>query len=294
MRYVYNEAAYLVLTKYCEHRITISNYICTMKRMLWAILLIGVLGCSEYQKVLKSGDLEYKYEKALEYYNEDDYYRALSLLEELVTLMRGSGKSEEIYYYYAYCHYYQKDYILAAYHFKKFTMNFPNSEKVEECLFMAARCHYLNSPPYSLDQTDTKKAIKELTLFVNNFHESELVDSCNTLIDNLRAKLEKKDYAIANLYFKTENYKAAITSLGNFINKYPDSDRVEEAKYTILKSYYIVTRNSVDKKKLDRINETIEAYLNFVDAFPNSKVLSDAEQIYKQVMMEKEQIERNN
>ena len=64
--------------------------------ILIAFILLIINSCSEYQKVLKSTDYNLKYEKAIEYYEEEDYYRALSLLEELVSLYRGSERAERI------------------------------------------------------------------------------------------------------------------------------------------------------------------------------------------------------
>ncbi len=262
-----------------------------MKHLIWASFIVLFASCSDFQKVLKSNDFELKLTRAKEYYEKDDYYRALSLYEELVPQSRGTGRAEEIYYYYSYCHYYQNDYILGAYHFKKFTMNFPNSKKVEECLFMAAMCHYKNSPPYSLDQTDTKKAIKELELFVNNFTQSERIDSCNALIDKLRGKLEKKEFEIAKLYFKTQNYRAAAESFSTFVTEFPDSDRAEESRYLAIQARYNLAKNSIPKKKLERINDTYEAYTAFVDLHPNSKWLKSAEKIYETLKRDQEQEE---
>ena len=78
-----------------------------MKKILLPILFLLLLAsCSKYQKILKSTDLNLKFEKAVAYYEKDDFNRALPLLEELSTAFRGSAKAEEVNYYYAYCHYY--------------------------------------------------------------------------------------------------------------------------------------------------------------------------------------------
>ena len=67
--------------------------------LLLIVLLIA--SCSEYQKVLRSDDPNLKYEKAVEYYQEGDYFRSMQLFDELVILYRGTAKAEKIYYYYA-------------------------------------------------------------------------------------------------------------------------------------------------------------------------------------------------
>ena len=69
----------------------------------FVVLLFILSSCSKYQKVLKSTDLGFKYDKAVEYYDTGEYYRAEALFGELIGLYRGTGKAEEIYYYYAYC-----------------------------------------------------------------------------------------------------------------------------------------------------------------------------------------------
>ena len=96
------------------------------KYYLFTVLLVAV-SCSKYQKILKSTDSDAKYNAAVKYYEKKDYYRALPLLEELITVYRGQGRAEKVYYYYAYSNYYLEDYELAAYHFETFANTFPKT-----------------------------------------------------------------------------------------------------------------------------------------------------------------------
>ncbi|GAB4254677.1 MAG: outer membrane protein assembly factor BamD [Vicingaceae bacterium] len=253
-----------------------------------------LFACSEYQKVLKSSDLDYKYEKALEYYENDEYFKALPLFEELIPLYRGSSRAEKVYYYYCYCNYYEEFYDVAAYHFKKYSKTFSTSSHAEEALFMSGYCNYIQSPAPSLDQTNTKRAISELQLFINSYPTSNLVDSSNSLIDKLRSKLEEKSYNNAYLYYKTENYKSAIIALNNHLKDYPETDKAELVNFIILKSNYFLAINSIQEKKLERFNNTIEAYYNFVDLFPNSKYIKEAEAYFNKAIIEKTNLENKN
>ena len=151
-----------------------------------------LFSCSEYQKILKNTDPEFKYTQALNYYDNGDYARALQLFEDLLGYYRGDSKSEDIYYHYVYCNFYMQDYISAAYHFNNFVSKFILSEKNEEMSFMSAYCHYLDSPRFSLDQTNTHKAIDELQLFISNYPTSDSIPRVNELILVLNKKLEKK------------------------------------------------------------------------------------------------------
>ncbi|MFT7249838.1 MAG: outer membrane protein assembly factor BamD, partial [Arcticibacterium sp.] len=153
------------------------------------IILTVISSCNEYQKVLKSPDVDYKYEKAVEYFNDEEYDKAYPLFDELLILYRGSDKAAEVYYYYAMTSYQLKDYILAAYHFKNFAKTFPNHPKTELAYYMMGYCDYLESPIFSLDQDFTYKAINNLQLFANLYPKSDKLLSANELIDELRAKL---------------------------------------------------------------------------------------------------------
>ncbi len=247
----------------------------------FVLILLFVTSCSEYQKLLKSSDYSLKYDKAIEYYNEEDYFRAQSLFEELLPLFKGTERGEKVYYHYNYCLYNEGEHILAGYHFKNFARTFPNSKHKVESEYMAAYCQYLNSPGPDLDQSYTRKAINELQLFINKYPESDKVENCNNLIDELRLKLETKAYKSSKLYFDIGDYLSASTSLKNALIKYPDTQFREEILFLILKSTYLYAQNSIEKKQNERYQSTITEYYALIDEYPKSNHLSQAEKIFE-------------
>ncbi len=249
--------------------------------ILLIIPLIAVLSCSNYQKVVKSADNEYKFEKAVEYFEKGDFYRSLMLFEQLNMIYRGTGKAQELTYYLAYCYYEQQDYLLASYYFKRYAKSYPNADRAEECLFMNAYCYYLDSPKFSLDQSNTYEALTELQLFVDQFPQSDRVEQANELIDELRAKLEQKNFEIAELYYKMQDYQAAITSLENILKDFPDSQHKEQILYYILKSYYNYAQNSIKDKQKDRFVLAVESFNTLIITYPETEFLKDAHQVHR-------------
>ena len=125
-------------------------------------------GCSsQFAKVLKSTDYEYKLKKADEYFNNKKYRFAQQLYEELFPVFKGSDKFENLYYKYAYCAYYQKDYLNAENLFKTYLEVFPNSARPEEVEYMRAYTFFKQSPKAELDQSNTIKAIGMMQTFIN-------------------------------------------------------------------------------------------------------------------------------
>ena len=43
------------------------------KHLLFLSIVLILFSCGEYQKVLKSSDVDYKYNKAIEYYEKEDF-----------------------------------------------------------------------------------------------------------------------------------------------------------------------------------------------------------------------------
>lgn len=252
-----------------------------MRRALFfPALVVFAFGCSGYNKVLKSNDPEYKFQKAVEYYKDGDCFKSLPIFDELIPILRGTQRSEDVYYYFAYNHYCTREYYLANFYFKNFVKNFPSSKYTEECTFMAAMCSYQISPDYTLDQTQTKLAIDEFQLFMNRYPGSSLRDSCNTMIETLRLKLETKAFDVAKQYLKTEKYKAAHLAFDNLFRDYPGTRFREEAMYLQVKAAHLYANNSLPAKMFERHESTVKSYLNFVAAFPESQWLKDAENYY--------------
>jgi outer membrane protein assembly factor BamD len=258
------------------------------KSLVILIAFVGftVVSCSKYNRLLKSDDYAKKLEMAIYYYEKTDYYRALQLFDDVIAVYRGKEQAEKIHYYYAYCYYGQEDYLIASYHFKNFSKIFPNSKYAEECLYMSAYCKYLDSPVYSLDQSSTYEAIKELQAFINFYPKSERVAEANKLIDDLRAKLAKKFFETAKLYYKIESYNAAQIAFNNVLKDFPETSFKEEILYYIVKSNYYLAKNSVESKKNERLNNVVTSYNNFVNVFPQSKYLNELQGMYKNVLSE--------
>ena len=235
-------------------------------------------GCSnEFSKVLKSKDSEYKLKKADEYYAKKKYKNAETLYVELFPVFKGSDKFEELYYKYAYCSFYQKNYANAENLFKGFLGVFPNSPKAEEIAFMHAYTFYKQSPIVELEQTNTTKAIGMMQSFISMYPNSSRIPEANEIIAKCRAKLEEKEYQAARLYYNIQQYRAAGISFINLINTYPESTRGEEYMLMAIKSYYEFARLSVPGMQEERYAKVASEYLDFVDRYPESELLKEAE-----------------
>ena len=257
-----------------------SKHMQSLPALLGFLFLIFALqSCQTPERVLKSNDLDYKIKTATKWYNKKEYVKCIPVFEELMGLMKGTKSTEDIYYMYCWANYKQQDYLLASYHFNNFTKLNPNSDKAEECLYMSAKSHAKLSPKYQLDQTNTYKAIESFQTFVNSYPESNRVDTANDEFTQLRKKLEKKMLKNADLYYKTEMYKAAATYYKNILVDYPDTDDPDYIYFMIVKAYDKYAKNSMPGKKAERYHDVSKAFDDFQYRFPKSKYLLEAKEI---------------
>lgn len=246
------------------------------------ILLVTIVftGCkSKFEKLRLSTDVAKKYQEAIRLYNKKDYSKALILFEDLTQRYRGRTEAEDLSYYYAYTNYKLNDFLSARYHFKNFAETYPSSAKAEECRFLVAYCFYLDSPNYSLDQTNTYKAIESLQFFINLYPKSDRVAEASKLILDLRDKLELKSFANAKLFFEIGDYQSAVIAFRNSTKDFPDTKYAEEMDFLTIKAQYLYAKNSLETKQEDRYNETIQEYDRFIERYPKSNYSKEAIQL---------------
>ncbi|MEO8823940.1 MAG: outer membrane protein assembly factor BamD [Ginsengibacter sp.] len=245
--------------------------------VLLLIPFLMLTGCSnQFTKVLKSTDYEYKLKKADEYFVNKKFRYAQQLYEELFPVFKGSDKFEDLYYKYAYCAYYQKNYADAENLFQGFLGVFPNSSRAQEIAYMHALTYYKQSPIVQLDQTNTHKAIGMMQGFINTYPNSSRVADANKIIEKCREKLEDKDYLAAKLYFNLQMYQAAGIAFTNLLNSYPESSKGDDYMLMAVKSFYEFAKLSVPDKQEERYAKVTAEYFDFADRYPESALLKEA------------------
>ena len=241
--------------------------------------LVVFTSCNDFNRLVKSTDNEMKYEVAVDYYERGDYNHALQLFDLLLASFRNTPKGESITYKTAYCYYYQYDFEIASYYFKRFIQAYPFSKNAEKAAYMSAYCSYRISPDAGLDQTNTHAAIKQLKCFIDQYPESDSLYRAQKLLNDLNDKLEEKDYNVCRLYYRMENYSAAITSFENMLKKYPNTLHREEILFDMAKTYFDYAENSVTEKQRERYESCVEQCNALAYLYPDSKYLQDANSI---------------
>jgi len=262
----------------------------SVKKIFFSIVCMLPLltGCNEYNKILKSNDIDEKYEYSKMYYEQKKYTRSATLLTDVVPIYRGTEKAEEALYLLAMSYFNVKDYVSSGEYFQRYINNYPRGSKVMECRFNMAYGDYIDSPDARLDQDITKKAIKELDNFIDMYPRSELADSATVMRIELSDKLCYKEYLSAKLYLNLgtylgNNYESAVITARNAQDDYPYSKYREDLGYVIFRARYEAAINSIEEKAEERYREAYDEYYTFTNEYPESNYKKEVDKMYARI-----------
>ena len=215
-----------------------------------ALLLSSCAG--EFNKVYKSQDYDYRYEYAKQSFAEGKYGHAVTLLEDMVAVLKGHNggdKAQESLYMLAMAQFMTRDYESASETFKKYTTSYPKGDYAEKAFYYVGESLFESAPEPRLDQSPTIGAINAYQTFLDNFPDSPYREEAQRKLFELQDKLIMKEYLSAKLYYKLR----------------------EDFSLLIMKSKFQLAENSSNDKKLERYRDAEDECYGFINEFPDSE-----------------------
>ena len=263
-----------------------------MKKAAFVLLCVALLltGCArDFNQVYKSDNYQYKYEYAKECFAAGKYTRAITLLEGIVTLMKGTSNGQECLYMLAMAEYNNRDYETAAEYFRKYYSSYPQGDYAEEAKFYVGKSLYMSTPEPRLDQSRTVAAITAFQEFLDLYPRAENKEKAQNYLFVLQDKLVQKELYSAQLYYDLgtffgncnkageSNYLSCIITAQNALKDYPYSSLREKFSLLLMKSKFELAENSVEEKKLERYQDAEDECYGFLNEYPesNSKPLAE-------------------
>ena len=238
-----------------------------------AALAVLLTSCkTEYETLLSSNDVDAKYKAAMEYFNNRKYLKAAQLFESMAILTDGTERDDTVRYYWALSNYRYKDYYTAESNLAKFIEKYPQSPFTEEARFLRLDCLYRATYRWELDQTPTRNCLAYITEYVTEYTTDEAhLEACMKMINDLKERLDRKEFENARLYYKMEDYLAARVALRNVLKDNSENQYREDILYYTAMASYHYARMSVQTKQKERYLMFVDDYLNFIGEYPDSK-----------------------
>ena len=103
------------------------------------------------------------------------------------------------------------------------------------------------------------------------------------IVPNYRGKpqAEKLMYLYSNTFYKMRDFYIAGYQFERFASSYPKSEKLEEASFLSAKSYYQLS--PIYSKEQKETKEAIEKLQEFINLFPGSKYISEANTLVQEL-----------
>lgn len=276
-------------------------YFCTpkimsMKKLFFistiCVALLFSSCANEFNAVYKSTNTNYRYEYAKECFFKGKYTRAITLLNDLIVVQKGTENAQESLYMLAMAQYKSGDYESAAQAFRRYVQSYPKGKYAELASYYVGESLYMCTPEPRLDQSQTVSAIASFQEFLDLFPDAKLKNSAQNRLFELQDKLVKKELYSAQLYYDLgpyfgnctsggNNYEACIITAENALKDYPYSSLREKFAVLVMKSKFELAEQSVEEKRLERYQDAEDECYGFINEYPDSKQRPLAEKFIK-------------
>ncbi len=121
----------------------------------------------------------------------------------------------------------------------------------------------------------------------NSLFEAEKWNKAHRLFSQIikdyrgKPQAEKLTFMHAMASFKMKDYYIASYHFDRFVSSYPKSEKAEEASFYSAKGYYFLSPEYTKEQK--ETTEAIEKLQLFINAYPNSQYLTDANKLVQEL-----------
>jgi outer membrane assembly lipoprotein YfiO len=133
-------------------------------------------------------------------------------------------------------------------------------------------CHFLQMLAPDRDQTATREAVAELTLFVQRYPQSALLEEGRQKLREARNRLSDSEYKVGYFYWRNKWYPGAIERFKGLLKIDPEYTRRDAVYYHLGDSLV----------KMGRRAEAVPYFDRLVKEFEESEYLAKAELAMKE------------
>lgn len=240
----------------------------------------GILAACSAPGSLSADSPDQAFEEGTAAFEDGDYEKAVGYFKLVLDFGRTGELADDAQLQLARAYAEGGQYLLAGSEYTRFIEFYRNDPRVEEAAFERIRAYAELSPPFPLDQTDTRQALGYIDQFRARYSESAFDAEVQTIRERLRMKLANKEYETGRLYERRDLYEAAVLTYTNVLEQYPTSPYADDALLGAIRAQVDLADNSVSSRQVGRYQQALDLYDRFVQLFRSSPLTAEAEALY--------------
>ena len=149
--------------------------------------------------------------------------------------------------------------VLAINEYREFLSFYPTHARADYAQYKLGMSHYYQMHGPERDQTETRDAIAELSLFTQKYPNSALMPEAQQHLREARDRLSDADYRVAYFYLKTGRYPpAAIDRFQAILKDDPQYTRRDAVYFYLAQALLKMNRQAEALPLLDRLTTEFE------------------------------------
>ena len=220
-------------------------------KIIFSIIIVSIFflsSCSGKKEnkeiILDSTDLEAQmieaYNKGVQALEEGDILYAAKNFNTVENIYPQSIWAPRSVLMAAYAFYTDSYYGDAIFEIKRFLKNYPTNENYPYAYYLLATCYYELIIDEKKDLSSILESKKYFQLIVNEYPNTDFSLDAKfklMLIDNV---LASKELYVGNYYLKKKKWIPAMKRFKNVVNKFEQTDYVEEAIHRLVEIHYVL------------------------------------------------------
>ena len=167
--------------------------------------------------------------------------------------------------------------VLAINEYREFLSFYPTHERAGYAQYKLGMSHFYQMHGPERDQTETREAIAELTLFLRRYPQNSLVPEAKTRLRAARDRLSDSEYGVAYFYVRTQKYPpAAIDRFETLLKEDPEYSRRDAVYFYLAQSLIKMQKPAAALPHLERL----------LSEFEQSEYLEDAKKLAAELKAE--------
>ncbi|WP_058867633.1 outer membrane protein assembly factor BamD [Chloracidobacterium thermophilum] len=145
--------------------------------------------------------------------------------------------------------------------YREWLQFFPQHPLADDVLLKIAQIHVRQIGPANLDNTEARRAERELLRLAREYPQSKLQPQVQEYLKFTREQLGMHSLGVARLYFKQQKYVAVKGRCESIIRNYPDFTYMDETLFL----------HGVSLTQLEDTPEAAKSFARIVREYPNSE-----------------------
>jgi outer membrane protein assembly factor BamD len=166
-----------------------------------------------------------------------------------------------------------ESYVLALNEYREFLAFYPNHARSGYAQYKLGITHFRQMHSADRDQTETREAIKELTLFVERYPSDPVIDDGKAKLREARDRLGQYEYNVGYHYYRSRWYPGAVDRFKTLLEKDPQFTRRDSVYFYLGECYAKVGRPAEALPYFDKVIQEFEQSEHLAEAQKRAEVM---------------------